>query len=1303
MDGDGLLTLTFDETMKASSLTPSAITLHRSASDIVGYTLTGGVFEVQGTSDDIILELVLNKTDLDLIKFDSGLATSSETTWLRFDSAIASDMADNLPLTVAEGRVDEAMQVTNFDKDSTPPTLDSFDLNMNTGRMVLSFSETVSRSTLIMTRVHLRVSSLAPASFSFTGTSLTFSADGTELEVTISDADLNEIKRLPQLAIDAATTVLLLDENAVQDMSTNAIAHVPSEFCTGYTKDVTKPQLNSFDLDMTSGILKMTFTETVKASTFDVTGATLRVGEFKPAANDGSGVAGEEEEPLMFVETASVVVTSTSRRDFTLLDGLVQAIELSVQDLNLIKRASELAVSQGSTFVGIGTSLVEDMHFNTVEEVEAKMAFDFNEDNRSPTLDSFDLDMSTRLLTLHFSETVDVSTIDVTQLTLVSPVSPLSAVITLSETSICLTDEDSHIVAIQISIADANEVKLVPALAHNSASTGLSFTNATVDDMNKNDLVSGTIAVTASTFVADLMSPVPKSFAVDMTAGVLYITFDEPIDAESLKASRITLNSGVCNDCVAENEYAGFKEAPSTYTLLTGSSIAADGLVLEVKIDTAELHEIKFLRMFTTNGDSSLSLLGGVVTDLATAASDSIATDFSHTAAHLTSFTADASPPTLDSYTFDLTTGVLHMIFSEPVNTRTILENSITLQNTKAQSSIANDDRATSTHNIDSATICDDCQSSDGLAVDLKVSAADLEQLKFKTDLFTNGGNSFISLATGLIKDMAGVNASAISTENAMQAGDFIADSIQPFISTFDLDMDEEILTISFSEMVNYGTTNFLAISLSSSNNVSSETDTSTVQLSSGLILNTENGPFLAIKLDLADLNKMKADKVGVSKETTFLTVTSLAIKDMAGLQVVALTNGIDAKAVTNYKQDKTPPVLTACALDLTLETLTMKFTETVDARSLLVSGLTIQEHKTSTEDTNSLALSEPSATDDADNSVVVVDLGLDDLNEIKRLTEFGLALSQRTVWCSGAAFLKDVFGNEVVSISADDAVSSNEFNGDFTAPKLLAFDLELNHTMIEDKLVMGAALLRLSFSETVQFDSYNPTELTLLGSPNGDSSLDVTLTGYYMNLTTASGTIVTFKLSRSDTNVMKRIATLATSTEDTYVSITNAFVKDMNDNAVEEISRSAPLKVQQYVHDDRPPELFRFSIDMDEGSLSLTFDETVNGASLIPDEILLRDHTDPTSSVAGMNLTGAYGVNGNEAGELWVKSFNDLDLVERTFAHEDSSVIKLFFLKVDLDEIKRLNICTENNDCYMTHSERLIYDMEQIDVDGCA
>ena len=156
-------------------------------------------------------------------------------------------------------------------------------------------------------------------------------------------------------------------------------------------------------------------------------------------------------------------------------------------------------------------------------------------------------------------------------------------------------------------------------------------------------------------------------------------------------------------------------------------------------------------------------------------------------------------------------------------------------------------------------------------------------------------------------------------------------------------------------------------------------------------------------------------------------------------------------------------------------------------------------------------------------------------------------------------------------------------------------------------------------------------------------------------------------------------------------------------DNAVEEISRSAPLKVQQYVHDDRSPELFRFSIDMDEGSLSLTFDETVSGASLIPDEILLRDHTDPTSSVAGMNLTGAYGVNGNEVGELWVKSFNDLDLVERTFAHEDSSVIKLFFLKVDLDEIKRLNICTENNDCYMTHSERLIYDMEQIDVDGCA
>jgi hypothetical protein len=549
---------------------------------------------------------------------------------------------------------------------------------------------------------------------------------------------------------------------------------------------------------------------------------------------------------------------------------------------------------------------------------------------------------------------------------------------------------------------------------------------------------------------------------------------------------------------------------------------------------------------------------------------------------------------------------------------------------------------------------------------------------------------------------MAGVKAAVVSIEGALRASDFTDDSIRPSVTSFDLDMTAEVLVISFSETVDYTTAHLLAISLSNSEDVAPSNTFASVQLSDGVVLNEDHSQALRIKLDLADLNKMKSFQIGVSKETTYLAVTALAVKDMAGNQLVALTNVPNAMPVTVYEGDTTPPILLSCALNLAAETLTMKFSETVSSSSLNVGNLRIQEHKVSNEETNSFTFQSESDTDDDDGPIVVIDISLVDLNEIKRLSEWGLALSESSVWCYGTAFITDVFINDVVTVNKNDAVASDAYGVDNINPQLLSFDLEMNHTIVEDRLAVGTALLRLSFSETVQFESYVPTELTLLGAPNGDPALDVTLTGYYQNVTTTSGTTVAFKLMRSDANAIKRIADLGTNSEDTFVGITNAFIKDMFGNSVEEHTRSKPLKATNYAPDTRAPELLRFSIDMNEGSLELTFDETVVGESFIPDEILLRDHTDPAFSTAVFNLTGGYGTNGDEKGALWMKEINELGVIQRTYAHDNSDVVKLYFLKNDLDQIKRLSMCTEDKNCYMTHSERLVYDMEKIDVDGC-
>jgi hypothetical protein len=120
-----------------------------------------------------------------------------------------------------------------------------------------------------------------------------------------------------------------------------------------------------------------------------------------------------------------------------------------------------------------------------------------------------------------------------------------------------------------------------------------------------------------------------------------------------------------------------------------------------------------------------------------------------------------------------------------------------------------------------------------------------------------------------------------------------------------------------------------------------------------------------------------------------------------------------------------------------------------------------------------------------------------------------------------------------------------------------------------------------------------------------------------------------------------------------------------------------------------------KFDIDMNAGKITLSFDETVSGLSINPDEIIIRDTTDENNAAASFTLTG--GLVRSATGEPWVKATN-----VRTFPHSDSHIIQFYFTKDDLDEIKRLNMCTDANDCYLVHTEFVVYDMRENDVLRC-
>ena len=112
---------------------------------------------------------------------------------------------------------------------------------------------------------------------------------------------------------------------------------------------------------------------------------------------------------------------------------------------------------------------IEDMAGNDVEEVSETSAAQvrvFGADETNPEIVSFNLDLSgDGELQLTFSETIDASTVDVTELTLQSGVDSTDGGSQVSLSGGSVSEEDSTIVVISLIVEDVNAIKAAEDLA----------------------------------------------------------------------------------------------------------------------------------------------------------------------------------------------------------------------------------------------------------------------------------------------------------------------------------------------------------------------------------------------------------------------------------------------------------------------------------------------------------------------------------------------------------------------------------------------------------------------------------------------------------------------------------------------------------------------------------------------------------------------------------------------------------------------------------------------------------------------
>jgi len=331
---------------------------------------------------------------LNSIKALAALAVGTTTTFVSMNVGGAKDVSGNNVTAVGS---ENGLAATSFTQDTTPPELLSFTFSLDTGAMVLSFSETVNGSSFDPTELQLQSAANGTAAgvsaLTLTGGTNATSEPSTTVSFVMLKEDLDAVKIIDGFATTESNTFVSASSGMVADMGTHpsplqAVLIGSGLIASTVTTDSTAPEVVSFTFDLNAGVLNLSMSEPVVDSV-NVTSLTL----------------------VSAADTAGHTLQSSSSA--VLLDGqrLIQ-ITLSALDLNAVKARPSLAVSTTSTVLSLLGSFAVDKNTRPVSSLslsDSMTPSTFVQDATPPSLVSFALDLRTNKLRLTFSETINIS------------------------------------------------------------------------------------------------------------------------------------------------------------------------------------------------------------------------------------------------------------------------------------------------------------------------------------------------------------------------------------------------------------------------------------------------------------------------------------------------------------------------------------------------------------------------------------------------------------------------------------------------------------------------------------------------------------------------------------------------------------------------------------------------------------------------------------------------------------------------------------------------------------------------------
>ena len=257
----GQFDLTFSDIALARTLDASAIGIQdgRYASDTSSVRLA--TLSTTSSSDGYYITIIICPLDLLNVISVLGLATSENTTWITMQAYAVDDAFGLDVLAITNGK---ALQVTSFTADTTIPTVDSFLLDLNTGQLNITFSDTVHHLLLNVSLLSTVSNCIPTVELLLAGGEVDRSVDGRTVVVSLVENDVNELNNNAAIGSSTANTFLTIGPDAIPDQASSVFP------------DVVGPELRGFDLDLNTGHLIVAFSEPVDSSSANTLGDTLQ-------------------------------------------------------------------------------------------------------------------------------------------------------------------------------------------------------------------------------------------------------------------------------------------------------------------------------------------------------------------------------------------------------------------------------------------------------------------------------------------------------------------------------------------------------------------------------------------------------------------------------------------------------------------------------------------------------------------------------------------------------------------------------------------------------------------------------------------------------------------------------------------------------------------------------------------------------------------------------------------------------------------------------------------------------------------